>query len=228
MSATLDAHGDVNTDLELPGGPHTRPNEPAEGTRWPGQVPDGPPVAPHDVGPGVAPESDLPPGVHPNDPSAGSDQHPEYLREQPGQSVRTGKPAFSMDNEQAFAVFERSSHDWRGGVVVLTTANGGSGTAIVVGRRPGRKHLRLWVPALGVIVGGALVVPAAGTGVIVAGRQGELEQGGGGFVLNVGDPAVDIESEGEVWVGCIPGQVIGYVQFLDLFDIPGSTAGSGQ
>jgi hypothetical protein len=220
----LAARGSVDTELEIPGGPHTRPNEPAEGSRWPGQVPQGEPVAPTTEGWHHHPDSVLPPGVHPNDPS-GPDEPNDYMQEARTPHRRTGQPPFSVDNEQAFATFERASHDWRGGVVVVD--GNSTGTAIVVGRRPGRKHLYLWTPSVGIVVGGALVVPAAGNGVLVAGRQGELEQGGG-FILNVGDPRVDIESEGEVWVGLIPGQAIGYVQYLDLFDIPGSTAGSGQ
>jgi hypothetical protein len=112
-------------------------------------------------------------------------------------------------------VFERSAHDWRGAVVVVSTT---SPAAQVVGRLPGRRSVTLWVPATLTIAGTVVTVA---NGVLVAATEGELFQaGGGGIQLNVGD-SLRIESEAPVWVGLIPGDSPGYVQFLELFNPAG-------
>lgn len=203
----------IDTDLEQLGGPQTRPNQPAEGARWPGTVPGPDEVAgtlpqpsPSDTG--------LPAGVHPNDPS-GPESFTEAA-EVPGTAgARTQRRPFDTDNGQAFGVYERAANNWRAGLIVVNLNNGG--TTQVVGRLRGRKRLVLWVPGH-IVSGGAVIVTPAG--VMIADTEGEL-QGGGGALLNVGDPALNIDSEAAVCVGLVPGQATGFVQFLDLMNPPG-------
>lgn len=202
----------VDTELEQPGGPHTRPNQPSEGVRSPGTPPSGPGIGVGGGGPPHAPASDLPPGVHPMDPS-GAEVSP-VPGEAGSQRSTKGRKPFSTDNGEAFPTFERSAHDWRGGVVAVNLNN--SGTAQVVGRLPGRKKITLWVPDQ-LVVGGALVTPAAG--VLFATTEGEM-QSYGGTILNVGDAAT-IEAEAAVFIGLIPGAVVGYVQFMEFYNPPG-------
>lgn len=200
----------INTDLEQLGGPQTRPNLPSEGT--PHSQPVGPAVVPTSPPP-QAPPSELPSGVHPNDPS-GPDPDIVGHREEPTPPKTTrGKP-FGTDNTDAFPVNQRAPSDWRAGVIGVNPNNGG--TAGVVGRLPGRQSVTLWVPA-SVVVGGSLVTVT--NGVMFAATEGELQNGGGAF-LGVGD-AVTIESEASVTIGLVPGTTQGYVQYLDLFDAPG-------
>lgn len=205
----------VDTDLEQPGGPQTRPNKPAEGAPggYPGQVPSGPPVAPTLPEP-VASDTGLPPGVHPLDQS--SPEQFEPGREEPSSPTPTGKRPFSVPNGEAFAVNQRASERWRASVVVVSTNQGG--TSQVVGRLKGRRSLTLWVPTQ-LVVGGALVVPA--NGIMFASTEGEIQNGAGAF-LAVGD-SVTIESEGAVAVGVPPGATSAFAQWLDLFDAPGIT-----
>lgn len=203
----------IDTDLPQPGGPQTRPNAPAEGAQWPGEVPGPdevagalPQPAPSDPG--------LPAGVHPGDPSGPEsfDSAAEATRDR---AVRQGRAPFSTDNGDAFATYERSASNWRAGLIAVNANQGG--TAQVVGRLKGRKQLWLWVPSH-VVIGGAVVVTPAG--VMFADTEGEL-QGGGGALLNVGDPPLAIDSEAAVCVGLVPGQATGYVQFIDLMNPPG-------
>ena len=207
---------DVNTDLPQGGGPHTRPNRPAEGADYPGLVPTGEQVAPHNPPLQTPQDHGVPAGVIPEDPSGPAES--VVPGEHTGAPYKKGKRPYSVDNGFAFAVNQRKAHDWRGGVTVVDQNSGG--TAIVVSRRPGRTQLRLWVTS-SMVVGGTLVTGIT-QGVLVAPSEGELQQGGG-FLLNVGDPPVLLESEGIVWVGLMPGNSVGYVQWLDLFDIPGGS-----
>jgi hypothetical protein len=153
--------------------------------------------------------------VHPGDPNT-PPELAHLFTEHPDENTPTGHTPFGTPNAKAFPVNQRAARDWRGGVIVVNAAN--NGTSMVVGRRPGRSRLRLWAPT-GVVVGGVFVTPGAGQGVLVAPTEGELNAGNG-FVLNLGDPPVDMITEGGVIVGLIPGQVIGYCQYVDLFDTP--------
>lgn len=209
------ARGTVNTELEVPGGPHTRPNLPAEGIDWPGQMPSGVPVAP------VTPDSEpvgneLPPGVHPNDPS-GPDEAAAYLEEARSQPAATGKPAFSTDNGSAFPTFQRAASDWSVGVVIPNAATNG-GVATVVGRQRGRVAVKLWVPTQ--LASGVAVT----AGVVIGPDENELQAPVNPTVLNVGD-SITIETEGSVYCGVIPGQTTGVVQYLVLSNPPGGSVG---
>jgi hypothetical protein len=201
----------IDTGLEQPGGPQTRPNRPSEGTPHGG--PPGPPGvnAEHFRAP-EAPASGLAPGVHPNDPS-GTERFAE-AQEAPASHVRVRRAPFSIPSGEAMPVFQRSAHDWRSGVVGVNTNNGG--TAGVVGRLAGRRSLTLWIPTK-VVVGGSLVTTT--DGVMYAATEGELQNGGGTY-LGLGD-SVTIEAEASVTIGLAPGSTQGYVQYLDLFDAPG-------
>ena len=127
--------------------------------------------------------------------------------------VARAKRPFTTPNGGALGVFERSAHDWRGAVVVVSST---SPAAQIVGRLPGRRSVTLWVPSSLTIAGTVVTVT---NGVLVAATEGELFQaGGGGIQLNVGD-SLRIESEAPVWVGLIPGDSPGYVQFLELFNL---------
>jgi hypothetical protein len=203
----------VNTDLEQQGGPHTRPNAPAEGVRSPGIPPSG-----HGVGVGHLPSPepglphDLPPGVHPDDASKVTGGFPVTL-EKEGEPYKRGRRPFGTPNKEAFPVYQRAASHFRTQMVAVNTNNGG--VAYVVGRRAGRRSVTLWIPSQ-VVAGNALVTPP--NGVMVGATEGELQQGGGVF-LGVGD-SMTIESEQSVAVGLVPGTSLGYVQYLDLFDDP--------
>lgn len=201
----------IDTDLEQPGGPQTRPNKPAEGASWPGEVPGPdevagtlPQPAPSDTG--------LPAGVHPMDPS-GPESFTE-AQEVPSSAKQTTRRPFATDNGQAFGVYERAAQEWRATTVVVNANQGG--TSGVVGRQRGRKSVTIWVPSQ-LVVGGALVTPA--NGIMFAATEGEL-QGGGGAYLAVGD-SVTIASEAAVAVGLPPGAAVAYCQYLDLYNPPG-------
>jgi hypothetical protein len=214
----MTANANVNTELQRPGSPHTRPNLPAEGIDWPGQMPSGPPVAPGGGGTApAAPPSELPPGVHPNDPSGGSDQSPAYLSEQGAQQHPTGTEPFARGNGSAFGVFQRAASDWSVGVVI-PNANQNGGTATVVGRQKGRVSVKLWVPTT--LANGVAVT----AGVVIGPDENELQAVVNPTVLNVGD-SITIETEGSVYCGVIPGQQTGVVQYLVLSNPPGGGVG---
>ena len=167
----------------------------------------------------------LPTGVHPLDQSVPITEGGQYLEpdKPPSQvgpatePVKGSKP-FARANEDALPVNQRAAHDFRTGLTVVNTNNGGVATA--VGRRPGRKSLTLWIPAQ-VVVGGAFVTPP--NGVMISNNEGELQQSGGAY-LAVGG-SITLETESSVQVGLVPGATIGYVQYLDLFDEPGGVTG---
>jgi hypothetical protein len=122
-----------------------------------------------------------------------------------------GRRRFNTPASEATPTFERAATHMRTGVIVVGTNE--AGTARVAGRQPGRRSITLWVPS-SVVVGGVFVTPAAG--VLYSNTPGEL-QTFGGSVLNVGD-AVTIPSETPVFVGLVPGQSIGFVQYMALFN----------
>ena len=51
---------------------------------------------------------------------------------------------FGVENGNAFAVFERSAHDWQPNVRIVPAAAGS--TALLSGRVPGRKNITISVP----------------------------------------------------------------------------------
>jgi hypothetical protein len=205
----------VDTELPQPGGPQTRPNAPAEGTAWPGQVPSGPGVGAPSSLPPVAPDTGLPPGVHPADPSVGDD-NPSVPAPSPRATPKTGKPPFSTDSGDAFPVFMRSATDWNAGVVVANAATNG-GVATVVGRQKGRISVKVWIPTT--LSDGTTPLPA-----LFGSDENELQGPARSPVLNVGD-AITIESEGSIYIGVVPGNQTATVQYLVLSNPPGGALG---
>jgi hypothetical protein len=201
----------VNTDKPQPGSGQTRPNQPAEGARHPGNAPGGVMVAPVRHPPVPAEPYDLPPGVHPADQS-GPEELESTFHEKSGEPYPKGRKPFAVKNAFAFPINQRAASHFRTGVIAVNANE--SGTAQVVGRLPGRVSLTLWVPNP-IIVGGVSVTPTAG--VLFAPTEGEMQGLFGGSILNIGD-SVTIESESAVHVGLIPGATVGYVQYLDLFN----------
>lgn len=169
----------------------------------------------------------LPPGVHPGDPSmAGGAALLEHGRPVPlDQPTRVpgGRKPFGVGNADALPVFQRGASAWVTGMVIpsTTTAINANNPARVVGRRPGRTRLWLWVPS-SVIINGTLTTTPSG--VMFGSDEGELVQqsgSGGGSPINVGDPGIAIFSEGSVYCSVIPGSTVGYVCYLDEWNPEG-------
>jgi hypothetical protein len=139
-------------------------------------------------------QQNLPPGVHPNDPSvpwAGGplvEAGPVNPDTAGDRFPKGGKAPFSVDNGQATAVFERAAQSWTANQIK-------PGTSIqLIGRQDGRKNVTIWVPS------------SASTDAIIAPTQGEVDQGDG-VTLAPGD-SITIATEAPVFGGpATSGQV---------------------
>jgi hypothetical protein len=157
--------------------------------------------------------SDLPPGVHPADPST-ADHHNRPVPATPGEVAYTrGRKAWATTNPNALPVFQRLAQNWATGVWVVSSTIGG-GTLKVAQLRRGRTRLTCWVPTSFFPGGGVLTATPAG--VIIAEDEGKAQQGEGA-PLFIGD-SVDIAAEGSVWAAIQPGQATGVVAWLDCWD----------
>jgi hypothetical protein len=128
--------------------------------------------------------------------------------------------SFGIDNRQAFAVFERSAHDWQPNIKVLTA---GGGSVLLSGRVPGRKNITISVPtAYQPPSGAASVTPA---GCVIGSDQGQVDAFNG-FQLNGGD-SVTISTEGPVFVGPLAAaSSTSYVQYIEEVNPPGGALGN--
>jgi hypothetical protein len=160
---------------------------------------------------------DLPPGVHPFDPSVavgpGGTMPTDNAapHDTAGDRWTAGRKGFGTDNAAALATFQRASEFWSARVVSVDANSGG--TAQVVGRQRGRTNVTIWVPSL-------LPNGATPLGVILAPTEGEAQAGGNsGIVLLPGD-SLTITTEAPVFAGLIPGNASGYCQCVVTFDPP--------
>jgi|HubBroStandDraft_6_1064221.scaffolds.fasta_scaffold291133_2 hypothetical protein len=183
-----------------------------------GTIPMPPTIAPTEGVPEPAPPSNLPPGVHPYDPSvpySGGElrDSQEVPSDTAGYRYPTGRKPWDTDNEDALAIWERASHDWTGDTVTIGMPNP---TLQLIGRQPGRKCITLWCPS-------------TGTAVCIAPTQGVCDQqftsGIGGLILNPGD-SVTINTEAQVWAGILNGNTTGTVAFLAEYNPPGGGLGT--
>jgi hypothetical protein len=177
---------------------------------------------------GGEPVGVLPHGVHPRDnsvllaPGVPLDANSPTPDDTYGSDAPRGRARWSGSNPaDAFPVFQRAAQAFSTGLVVVNATQQQGGTASVVGRMPGRLCLHLWVPT-SVIIGGVLTATPAG--VTFGPNEDELIQNLNASVLNVGD-AIAIQSESPVYVGLVPGQMAGYVQFANYFNPPGGQLG---
>lgn len=117
---------------------------------------------------------------------------------------------FDTDNATAVPVWERASTSFAASSQAI-----GTGTTKLVGRHKGRKSVVLSVPVT--------ITTSAGTsspkGIQFA-HDPNLVDTNAGFQLNPGD-SVQIDSEAEVFVGVLPGNTVGYVQYLEIFNVSG-------
>lgn len=166
-------------------------------------------------------DSDLPVGTHPGDQR--ENIGPNFDANMPigpdvhGSQGRVGRKPFDVPADQALGVWQRASADWDVGLVVVTAAN--DGVSKVVGRQVGRASLALWVPT-SVIINGVLTATPAG--VVIAPDPGNLFQGA---VLNVGD-SLQLLTEASCYIGLLPGQASGYLQYVSLTNPVGGGLGS--
>ena len=109
----------------------------------------------------------------------------------PGGDAVRGREPFSEDNAAAVPTFQRSSHDFTSGVLVL------SDSQQVVGRMRGRESTTIWCPPTDQL-GNAV------NGFIFGETEGELQQGTAAAYVLPG-MSVTIRSEAPVWAAPIPG-----------------------
>lgn len=166
----------------------------------------------------------LPVGTHPGDQRApiqpGFDSNLPIGPDTHGDHYQQGRKPWGTDNDQALTVWQRASHDWSIGLIVVTTAN--DGISQIIGRQPGRASVALWVPEQVLVAGVLTTTPA---GVCLAPTAGELANGVNNAVLNVGD-SIDIPTEGGFYAGLIPGFTTGYVQYVSLTNPVGGGLGA--
>lgn len=167
----------------------------------------------------------LPVGTHPGDQRSyvgpGFDANMPIGPDLHGKQYTQGRKAWGTDNDQALTVWQRASHDWSIGLIVVTQDN--DGVSQIIGRQPGRASLSLWVPTSVMIAGTLTTTPA---GVMLAPTSGELSANTtNGAVLNVGD-SLQILSEGSCYAGLIPGQTVGYIQYVSLTNPVGGGLGT--
>ena len=130
-------------------------------------------------------------------------------------------PQFAVDNPDAFAVFERSAHDWQPNYKALTSTQA---SILLSGRVVGRKAITISVPTTFTPTTPPFtgVTPA---GCIVGTSQGQVDAYNG-FQLNSGD-SITIATEGPVYVGPLPGaSSTSYVQYIEEVNPPGGNLGS--
>jgi hypothetical protein len=162
-------------------------------------------------------EAPLPPGVHPGDQSVpigadGSlvehDKPPSSTG--PATAPGTNHKPWAQENADAFPVFQRASHDWAANAYTLQSTDA---PIQLSGRLKGKLRTTVWVPT------------GSAKGVVVSPDQGDIQQGAG-ITINPGDPPLNIDSEGPVWAGVIPGQATGGpVQVVTYFNPLGGNFG---
>ena len=162
--------------------------------------------------------SNLPPGVHPLDPSvpySGGELHEPgpVPADQAAYRYSNRPEPFGTSNDDALAIWERASHDWTGDTVTIGMP---SPTVQLIGRQKGRKCITLWCPS-------------TGTAVCIAPVQGicdqQFQSGIGGLILNPGD-SVTINTEAQVWAGILNGNTTGTVAYLAEYNPPGGALGT--
>ena len=120
------------------------------------------------------------------------------------------EPIFETLSKSSVPVIQRAAEDLVAGSLYF---NSSQGNPQLFGRRRGRRSVTLSVPTA--------YLNSAGAAVTVSGIQWAHQRGlvenGSGFQLNPGD-SVTIESEGPVFVGPLPGQSAGVIQWLEVFD----------
>jgi hypothetical protein len=163
----------------------------------------------------VTPGPTLPIGIHPRDntvpttpgtprlPPAG-DSNTVDGRPLPAQGLRR-LPPWNTDNEDAFAVNQRSASSWSAQRYTLNMSTQ------IAGRLKGNVSTKIWVPS------------GAASGVVIAPEQGDVDVGAG-VTLNVGD-SIELATEATVWAGPIPGQTTGTAYVVRLFNPPGGGLG---
>lgn len=179
-------------------------------TTEPAQVPGIPPPAV---------DSGTVPGVHPWDQSVPIDPGTGQLVEPdrpPGtgpdqlesQGFTTRKP-WATENEDAIPTNQRSAHNWEARVYTVNVNNSPIQAA---GRLRGCVATVIWIPS------------TSPFGVMVSPDEGDIQQGAG-LILNPGD-SFQIESEGAVWLGIIPGNNSGGpAQIARFINPPGGGLG---
>jgi hypothetical protein len=122
---------------------------------------------------------------------------------------------FNADNAEAVPVFERATTSFIAGSMAI-----GATPFPLLGRHRGRKSVALSAP---------VTITVAGTATTPKGFQWSHDRSmidaGVGFQLNPGDSA-QIDSEAEIWVGPLPGNTTGFVQYLETFNTLGGPADS--
>jgi hypothetical protein len=152
---------------------------------------------------------DLPAGVHPHDARGGAPGGREGLGgEGPTPQGKSLHKPWDVDNEEAFSVYQRASHDWSAQQYNLTTGNTPFQLA---GRQKGRESVTIWVPS------------TASFGCIIAPSEGDVQQGTG-IVLNVGD-SITLRTEGPVYTSVISPNATGTVYIVQFFNPPGGGLG---
>jgi hypothetical protein len=164
--------------------------------------------------------TDLPPGVHPGDQSApfvpGFDSNLPVAPDAAAPSQPTRRKPWGTMNERAMPVYQRSSYDWRPGLLFVT----GTQPFIVVDRQAGRVAVALWVPQQVVGPGGVIIATPAG---VQLGSEA-AEATTMNVLLNVGD-AITLPTEATVWAAVQPGQTVGYVQYATYVNPVGGELG---
>lgn len=155
----------------------------------------------------------LPAGVHPLDNSVPiTDPWPPsetpISTTEPPTSAPTRPAPWSIENEEALAVYQRAA---QGGAVRQITLSATNPVVQAVGRLKGRVQVTLWVDS------------GATFGVAWGFNEGDVQQGVG-VPLNVGD-SVTLPCEAAVWIGLQSGQTTGRVNVLDLYNPPGGGLG---
>jgi hypothetical protein len=167
----------------------------------------------------------LPPGVHPNDPSEpiapGFGDNAAAPPDTVGNRYTTGAPPWKTDNADATPTFERASHDFSANVIIPNTQGTGTGWAVACGRTKGRKSVTLSVPT-------TLSTGATPLGVVWGATEDAVQQPAGTAmpVLNPGD-SITINTEAQIFVGVIPGNATGAVQVVEEINPPGGALGTG-
>lgn len=142
-------------------------------------------------------------------PAPGDVNHAQYT---------TGHKQFSTDNGNAFATFERGSHDVFMGQATLSS---GQQVYQISGRTVGRKAITLYVPSTLYAAGGTTSTP---TGVIIGESEGKVQMGDG-VQLPAGS-SITISTEAPIWVGVLPGQTTGFVQYIEEVNPAGGALGT--
>lgn len=122
---------------------------------------------------------------------------------------------FSVESHEAVPTFERAatSHNTRNLLV-------GVGATALVLRRVGRKYIVLSCPTTFTNYAGVTSTPL---GFQVTDDRAVIETGQG-YQVNPGD-SIEIDTEGPVFVGPLPGNTSAYVQYSEAYSVPGGPVG---